>query len=238
MNEQTAPENTMNPKRHFSSSILGAITAILGIGWAILQYIFPDPMIYLYSIWRPEYVLIFISTFIALLSVALFIWSYLKNKFLFFLTALLIYTGSSFFFFIMGKVYFSPEFTDGLPKVTANTGSIYYRGIEFAHQFCDRKADTLSCNLIVSNRRGQASVNPKSWRLVMKDGAVFKDHIVFLGGQKQQNYRTQLDLPQGVEAQIQVVFYEIPNKYTKILKLGFDVNNEKFGFKDIITTIQ
>lgn len=219
-------------KSSFSRKVLAFFAALIAILWGIFEYVFPDPIIYLYSIWRPEYVLIFVSMLMFSMAVSLFIWSYLKNKYLFFFTTLLAYIASCFAFFIIGKEYHSPEFTDGQPKVTAETGSIYYRGIEFAHKTCDREADTVMCRFVVANKRGQKEVRADDWRLVMRDGSVFKQFDTFRGGQKME-YGLRLDLPQGVKAEVEVVFYEVPFKYTEILKLGFEVGNDKFGFKNI-----
>tara|TARA_B100000678_G_C17895288_1_gene377066 strand:- start:340 stop:552 length:213 start_codon:yes stop_codon:yes gene_type:complete len=67
----------------------------------------------------------------------------------------------------------------------------------------------------------------------MKDGAVFNDVELFRGGQKQRWSSASLDLPQGAEAKLEVVFYGVAQKYSDILKLGFEVQNQEFGFKSI-----
>lgn len=213
------------------SKFLGFTTALLGVVWALLQYFIPDPMIYLYSLWRPEYVLALIGLLITIFSVSLFIYSYLKNKIFFFSACLLIYCVSSFSFFIMGREYYDPNIADGLPKITLENGSLFHRGIEFSHQMCDRVGDTIACNIKVINKRGQAEISTRGWKIVMQDGAVFDDFKAFRAGQKMRYGK--LDLPQGVEAKMRVIFYNVPFDYSEILKLGFRTNNVEFGFKNI-----
>ncbi|ATC94730.1 hypothetical protein [Pseudoalteromonas tunicata] len=209
----------------------GVITLLIGFSWAMLQYFVPDPLIYFYSLWRPEYVLIFIALLVTVFSVGLYVYSYMKNRYLFFAASFFIYTISSFVFFIMGREYYDPNLSDGVPKTTLEKGSLYHRGIEFSHRICDRQGDTVSCNIKVINKRGQAEVNTGQWKLVMQDGAIFKDYDALIAGQEMRY--GQIDLPQGVEADINIIFYNVPLKYDQILKLGFRTNNTDFGFKNI-----
>jgi hypothetical protein len=232
MNVSATNQPMVKESKNIGGKILGMVALLLSVTFAILQYVFPDPIIYLYSLWRPEYILVLISLLISLLAFGAFIWTYLKNKYLFFITCLLLYVITAFSFFTMGREYYKPQFSDGQPKITAENGSVYYRGVEFSHQFCDRMADTVSCNLHIINKRGQAELRADSWRLVMKDGAVFKDYKALRGGQPMDSYG-RLDLPQGVEANIQVIFYNVPIKYVDILKLGFKADRDKFGFKHL-----
>lgn len=232
----TETTSTTNSKvKNFATKILTGISALLAILWAVLEYIFPDPLIYFYSIWKPVYVIVLFTIFISLVYFSVFIWTYIKNKVLFFLSAFSLYFLVSFSFFILGKEYQDPTFSDGLSTVTAESGSVYYRGIEFEHIDCNRKGESIACTVDVLNARSQKRVKVDSWRLVMKDGAVFKDVEMFRGGQKQRYRSVHLDLPQGAEAELEIVFYGVPQKYNDILKLGFEVQNQEFGFKFIST---
>jgi len=235
LTETTSTTNSNSKVKNFATKILTGISALLAILWAVLEYIFPDPLIYFYSIWKPEYVIVLFTIFISLVYFSVFIWTYIKNKVLFFLSAFSLYFLVSFSFFILGKEYQDPTFSDGLPTVTAESGSVYYRGIEFEHIDCNRKGESIACTVDVLNARSQKRVKVDSWRLVMKDGAVFKDVEMFRGGQKQRYRSVHLDLPQGAEAELEVVFYGVPQKYNDILKLGFEVQNQEFGFKSIST---
>lgn len=221
-------------KGRFFTKLLGFLTILISVTWALVEFLIPDPIIYFYSIWRPEYVLVLLSTLIFTLSISIYIWTYLKNKYLFFIASFFIYTLSSFSYFVIGREYYSADLTDGSPTVTLDSGSLYYRGIEFEHVNCDRKADTVACNFIVHNKRSQADVNLSKWKIVMQDGAIFTDYNIYRGGQKSKYSNIRLDLPQGANAEIKVVFYEIPAKYLEILSLGFTVNNrQSFSFKNL-----
>lgn len=235
MTETISTTNSNSGIKKYATKVLTGISAILAILWAILEYVFPDPLIYFYSIWKPEYVIVLFTIFISLIYFLVFIWTYIKSKVLFFLSAFFLYFLASFSFFILGKEYQDPTFSDGMPAVTAESGSVYYRGIEFEHNDCSRKGESIACTVDVLNARSQKRVKVDSWRLVMKDGAVFKDLEIFRGGQKQRYSSSNLDLPQGAEAEIKVVFYGVPKKYNEILKLGFEVQNQEFGFKSIST---
>lgn len=213
--------------------VLAVMVALISLVTSLIAYVFPDPMAYLYTIVRPEYVLILASALVVLLSTSLFIATYLKSRVLFFAVSPLVYLLSGFAFFLIGTEYNRPNLTKGLPKVTSQNGSIYHRGIEFKHQICNRIADTVSCTVLVKNRRGQQNVSAGQWRIVMKNGAVFNDVNVFRGGQKMKPYRNGLDLPQDVEARLEVVFYKVPVEFEEILKLGFKVGGEELGFKNI-----
>jgi len=231
--ETTSTTNGENGIKRFTTKILTGVSALLALLWAVLEYIFPDPLIYFYSIWKPEYVIVLFTIFISLIYFSVFIWTYIKNKILFFLSAFFLYFLVSFSFFILGKEYQDPTFSDGMPTITAESGSVYYRGIEFEHNDCSRKGESIACTVEVLNARSQKRVEVDSWRLVMKDGAIFRDAEVYRGGQKQRYRSTDLDLPQGAQAKLDVVFYGVPQKYEDILKLGFEVQNQEFGFKSI-----
>lgn len=233
MTETTSTKNEKNRSKGFAAKILTGISALLAILWAILEYIFPNPLIYFYSIWKPEYVIVLFTIFISLIYFSVFIWTYIKNKALFFVSAFFLYFLASFSFFILGKEYQDPTFSDGMPTVTAESGSVYYRGIEFEHDACNRKGESIACTIAVFNARSQKRVQVNSWRLVMKDGAVFRDVELYRGGQKQRYSSANLDLPQGAQAELEVVFYGVPQKYDGILKLGFEAQNQEFGFKSI-----
>ncbi|MGQ7298833.1 hypothetical protein [Marinobacter nauticus] len=233
MSDNTSTANGTGWTKKLATKTLTGITALIAVLWAILEYIFPDPLIYFYSIWKPEYVIVLFTIFVSLIYFSIFIWTYLKNKVLFFISAFLLYFLTSFAFFILGKEYQDPTFSDGMPTVTAESGSVYYRGIEFEHNNCSREGESIACTIEVFNARSQKRVSVNSWRLVMKDGAVFNDVELFRGGQKQRWNSANLDLPQGAEAKLEVVFYGVAQKYSDILKLGFEVQNQEFGFKSI-----
>ncbi|MCV2883350.1 hypothetical protein OE749_01395 [Aestuariibacter sp. AA17] len=230
-------ENSVVAEEVKSSSalkvILSFVVGILGVLWAVVQYVFPDPLTYLYGVIRPEYVLVLIGALVFFFAIAILVSSYLKNKITFFITSPLVFIASCFTFFLIGMEYNSPDFTEGLPRVTAQHGSLYHKGVEFAHRACQREADTISCYVVVKNRRGQRRVDADSWRLVMKDGAIFNDYDMYRGGQKVERYGRNLDLPQGVEARVKVVFYGVDLHYGHILKLGFEASNKELGFKNI-----
>lgn len=227
-------ETQIGPKkRSLITKTLGFLTLLITVTWALVEFLIPDPIIYFYSIWRPEYVLLLLTALIFMLSISVYIWSYLKNKYLFFIASFFIYILSSFSYFVIGREYYSTDLVDGAPAVTLEKGSLYYRGIEFEHVNCDRKADTVACNFIVHNKRSQTDVDLRTWKIVMIDGAIFTDYKIYRGGQKSRHSSIYLDLPQGANAEIQVVFYEVPAKYSEILSLGFGVKNENFSFKDL-----
>ncbi|MBN2885010.1 hypothetical protein JXE04_03740 [Patescibacteria group bacterium] len=172
------------------------------------------------------------------LSLSLYIWTYLKNKYLFFIASFFIYTLSSFSYFVIGREYYSADFTQGTPSVTLDKGSLYYRGVEFEHVNCDRKADTIACDFMVNNVRGETWLNLDNWKMVMEDGAIFTDYRVSRAEQKNQRRDIDLDLPQGAKARINVVFYSVPSRYQEILSLGFRVDGrnyeaENFSFKNL-----
>lgn len=233
MEQNGAVQQAKNKTRGLTKFV-GFLTLLISIVWALIEFLVPDPIVYFYSIWRPEYVLVLLSALIFMLSISVYIWTYLKNKYLFFLASFFIYILSSFSYFVIGREYYSADFADGAPSVTLDKGSLYYRGIEFEHVNCDRKADTVACNFIVHNKRSQTNVDLGRWKVVMQDGAIFTDYNIFRADQRSRYNSISLDLPQGANAEIKVVFYEIPSKYSEILNLGFKVNNRQgFSFKNL-----
>ncbi|WP_157953974.1 hypothetical protein [Microbulbifer sp. A4B17] len=67
----------------------------------------------------------------------------------------------------------------------------------------------------------------------MKDGAVFKECEAFGGGQEVKGV-AYLELPQGSEADLEIVFFEVPEQYGEVLNLGFKAGSKEFGFKNIV----
>lgn len=232
---QAAVASPEQRKSGFFKKFFGFITLLITIIWALIEYLLPDPLIYFYSIWRPEYVLVLVTALVFMFSMSIFVWTYLKNKYLFFIAAFTIYIFSSFAFFVIGREYYSASYMEGAPSVTLEKGSLYYRGIEFEHVDCDRKGDTVACNFIVHNSRNQAEVSLAGWKVVMKDGAIFTDYKAYRGGQESSRFSgLRLDLPQGASAEISIVFYEVPSKYAEILNIGFSVSGRKeLNFKNI-----
>lgn len=233
--EQVVAAQPDKKKTSWLTKFVGFITILISITWALIEYLLPDPLVYFYTIWRPEYVLILFSALIFMLSISIYVWTYLKNKYLFFLASFVIYIVSSFSYFVIGREYYSADITEGAPSVTLEKGSLYYRGVEFEHKNCDRKADTVACSFIVHNNRNQTKVSLSGWKTVMKDGAIFTDYKAYRGGQEASKYSgLKLDLPQGANAEISVVFYEVPSKYSEILNIGFKVSGRKeLNFKNI-----
>lgn len=233
MDQSISVEQVKNKPRRLTK-FLGFLTILISVVWALIEFLVPDPIVYFYTIWRPEYVLILLSSLIFMLSISVYIWTYLKNKYLFFVASFFIYILSSFSYFVIGREYYSADFADGAPSVTLEKGSLFYRGIEFEHLNCDRKADTVACDFIVHNKRSQTDIDLGHWKVVMQDGAIFTDYKIYRGGQKSKYSSVKLDLPQGANAKINVVFYEVPSKYSEILNLGFEVNNrQSFSFKNL-----
>lgn len=224
-------------KKRFIGKFLGFLTISITILWALVEYLLPDPIVYFYSIWRPEYVLILMSALVFTLSLSIYIWAYLKNKYLFFIASFFIYILSSFSYFVIGREYYSADFGGDTPSVTLNQGSLYFRGVEFEHIECERKADTIGCDFMVINNRSHASLSMNSWKMVMEDGAIFTDYRLSRASQSTKRNYINLDLPQGAKAKIKVVFYEVPTRYNKILSLGLEVNNsgnrQDFSFKNL-----
>ncbi|WP_444944511.1 hypothetical protein ACJJIK_06250 [Microbulbifer sp. ZKSA006] len=220
-------------RRLLAAKILGVLSALIALLWALIQYLFPDPMIYLSGIWRPEYFVAFMAIVIVCTSLSLCIWSYLKNRYLFAVVVVLAYSISCFSFFLLGKEYHSPDFVAGLPKTTSEGGVVYLQGVEIQHDHCARQGGTVQCRMTVTNRRSAQKIRFSSWRLVMKDGAVFKEYEAFRGGQAVRGM-VYLELPRGAEAELEVVFFDVPEQYTEILNLGFRAGSKEFGFKNIL----
>lgn len=240
MNEETSKINSSQDvikKKSFIGRFLGFLTISITVLWALVEYLLPDPIVYFYSIWRPEYVLILMSAIVLTLSLSIYIWTYLKNKYLFFIASFFIYILSSFSYFIIGREYYSSDFGKDTPAVTLEKGSLYFRGVEFEHIVCNRKADTIGCDFMIINNRNPTKMNMNNWKIVMEDGAIFNDYSLSRANQVTKRNYIDIDLPQGARAQIKVVFYEIPTSYNKILSLGLKVSSsgkkQNFSFKNL-----
>ncbi|WNZ58047.1 hypothetical protein QT397_12155 [Microbulbifer sp. MKSA007] len=232
MTDMVKGHYSVSRRKFFAAKILSVLSALVAVLWALTQYLFPEPMIYLYGIWRPEYYVAFMAIVIVCTSLSLCIWSYLKNRYLFGVVLVLAYSISCFSFFILGKEYHSPDFVAGLPKTTSEGGAVYLQGVEIHHNNCVRQGGTVQCRMTVTNRRSRQKVRLSSWRLIMKDGAVFKEYEAFRGGQEVRGM-VYLELPRGSEAELEIVFFEVPENYTEILNLGFKAGSKEFGFKNI-----
>lgn len=219
-------------RNKLTTTVLAVTTGIIGVLWAVVNFLFPDPLVYFYGIWRPEYVLLISSAFIFLCAMSLFIWSYLKSKYLFFPIAFFVYVGSNFSFFIMGKEFYNAGYTDGRPNTTSHQGSLYHKGVEFSHRKCSREADSVICDLEVYNRRQHQKLSLGSFKLIMKDGAVYKDVDIFRGGQKVGTWNN-LELPTGINAKVKVEFMEVDVLHHSILNLRFNVDNKEYSFNNI-----
>lgn len=75
-------------------------------------------------------------------------------------------------------------------------------------------------------------MNTSRWTIVMEDGALFEEYDMYRGGQKIRS-RDDIVLPTGVNAQLEVVFYNVSEKYDRILTLSFRLNDENMSFNQV-----
>ncbi len=205
---------------------------LIAIMWGAIQYLFPNPIVYLSGILRIEYLFVFFSVFIFVLSSTLFIWSYLRHKVIFFVVSFFVYSLSCFAFFILGKEFYNPDLGKGVAYHTAEEGTLHFKGAEVDLRECTMRRDIVSCYISLKNDKHRQKMNTSRWTIVMEDGALFEEYDMYRGGQKIRS-RDDIVLPTGVNAQLEVVFYNVSEKYDRILTLSFRLNDENMSFNQV-----
>lgn len=227
--------------------VAAALSSVIGICWAVITYVFPDPSVFGLGALNWRNVLCFFAAFVFLIALWVLVMSWRLPRALTHTVSLLVTTGLCALFFIIGTEYAKPsfDFAQTQDRTIENDSPtmlgkriVMVSGVRIEMISCRVEAQIPSCRLgLTSTNRDREVYFSSNSRIFTPNGNKLGISSLIVGD-TDARYYNQFDLVRGLTTQVTVIFEQATGLTSaipavRLVMSGLDRNEQTISFRDV-----